>query len=244
MTRTLADYRPQHDDDCLLRRCTAKVRGQCGFQPHYPWHHDKRSSHYHVFQGPPCTCGLDALILAVRAESRWQPIASAPKDGKPVLLWCTHLDGRGGRVETGSWHDTYGGSWWDSGLEYTFDDPTHWMPLPSSPTERPELTETYFNAVAEEIERALDEIDRASFIVDYAVIKRGAGGMGAVVELSTAKHAILFIRRALREIGRVSVPVSEATEKEKDFARCVEPQPSISSPDQRDDHSGNSRQEK
>src|SRR4030095_14278323 len=43
--------------------------------------------------------------------------------------------------------------------------------------------------------------------VDYAVIGRGAGGLEAVVEASTATHAILFIRRVLR---KVSVSVEEA----------------------------------
>src|SRR4029453_10519877 len=67
--------------------------------------------------------------------------------------------------------------------------------------------EPRLNEVAAEIERALDEIQRTSFLVDYAVIGRGAGGLEAVVEASTATHAILFIRRVLR---KVSVSVSDA----------------------------------
>lgn len=57
----------------------------------------------------------------------WQPIETAPKDGTSILL-----------------ADNYGGMqicWWDSydwrhdldDVCSTFDDPTHWMPLPPSP---------------------------------------------------------------------------------------------------------------
>jgi len=77
--------------------------------------------------------------------SEWQPIATAPKDGRRILLW----DARKNVVVSGSWHsdsgrDDPGGyeppwSWWvadedvimwDSGPD---DHPTHWMSLPEPP---------------------------------------------------------------------------------------------------------------
>lgn len=73
-------------------------------------------------------------------------------------------------------------------------------------------TETLPHGVAAEIERSLDMIERESFIIDYSVIGRGAGGLGAVVELSTAKHAILFIRRTLRGSGTSSLSEASASD--------------------------------
>lgn len=64
----------------------------------------------------------------------WQSMATAPKDGTSVLLWCTDVDGRNGRVSFGTWHDFFGGTWWDWSMEYTLSHPTHWMPLPDPPT--------------------------------------------------------------------------------------------------------------
>lgn len=51
----------------------------------------------------------------------WQPIATAPKDGENVLLWCG-----GPEPVIGFWNRRDG--WGD-------DFPTHWMPLPAPPTE-------------------------------------------------------------------------------------------------------------
>lgn len=63
----------------------------------------------------------------------WQPIETAPKGGSPVLLWCTDICGLNGHVSVGTWHEAYGGSWWDRGMEYTLDHASHWMPLPEPP---------------------------------------------------------------------------------------------------------------
>lgn len=63
----------------------------------------------------------------------WQPIASAPKDGTAVLLWTTDIIGANGRACVGRW-GAYNGAWWDVGMEYTLNHPTHWMPLPPSPS--------------------------------------------------------------------------------------------------------------
>lgn len=73
----------------------------------------------------------------------WQPIATAPKDGTNVLLWCHDYR----KIEIGSFRVDGGFSdneeplW----LDNSYDDfscgyasvplePTHWMPLPAAPT--------------------------------------------------------------------------------------------------------------
>ena len=66
---------------------------------------------------------------------------------------------------------------------------------PASP-----LTSHVLAPVLEELERSLAWIDRESFVVDNAVIKRGARGLGVVVEASTAMHGLLFVRQRLRDL--------------------------------------------
>lgn len=73
--------------------------------------------------------------------SEWQPIETAPKDGLgfgPMLL-CGHVDSRW--IRFGRW-DPMGRRWLYSGTNERSqwsmkegDAPTHWMPLPSPPTE-------------------------------------------------------------------------------------------------------------
>lgn len=69
----------------------------------------------------------------------WQPIETAPKDGRMVLL------AESGYVECGFWHDGSecyghrGGAGWFSEedrhnlLTARNVHPTHWMPLPAPP---------------------------------------------------------------------------------------------------------------
>jgi hypothetical protein len=72
----------------------------------------------------------------------------------------------------------------------------------SAPAEEP------LKPIFDEIEKSLGWVKHESFIVDYAVINRGAGGLGCVVEHSTAMHALLFVRQALR----AARPAQEALE--------------------------------
>ena len=62
---------------------------------------------------------------ALRDAERWQPIVSAPMDGRAVIL--AHM---GGKPYIGKWcHDT----WVDErGLSR---GPSHWRPLPAPPTQ-------------------------------------------------------------------------------------------------------------
>jgi hypothetical protein len=54
MTRTLADYRPQHDYECEVFKCSTCGSRYCTL------------SSGHVFTKKPCSCGLDALITVSR----------------------------------------------------------------------------------------------------------------------------------------------------------------------------------
>ena len=62
--------------------------------------------------------------------SEWQPIETAPRDGKHILAY-THDD----QIKEVWWQKDF-----LDGLEYWQDDwdgepmPTHWMPLPEPPT--------------------------------------------------------------------------------------------------------------
>ena len=66
----------------------------------------------------------------------WQPIETAPRDGRTVLL-AEPVDGK---VFTtpGHWLEDYGG-WWEHGshptdyVDLPVENPTHWMPLPPPP---------------------------------------------------------------------------------------------------------------
>ncbi len=54
-----------------------------------------------------------------KRQSKWLPIESAPKDGRPILLWHK------------GWHCICLGR----RLDNYEPQPTHWMPLPSPPAE-------------------------------------------------------------------------------------------------------------
>lgn len=81
----------------------------------------------------PLPQAIEALTNMPSAESGWQPIETAPKDGRPVLLFarCQHATASGIVV---GWHLEDRG--W---IELSFTSPvgivpSHWMPLPEFPT--------------------------------------------------------------------------------------------------------------
>jgi hypothetical protein len=64
---------------------------------------------------------------------KWQPIQTAPKDGRPVLLsfrdeddeWCVIQGWYESEIADRQWYDIYHGP----------VEPIHWMPLPDAPTD-------------------------------------------------------------------------------------------------------------
>lgn len=74
--------------------------------------------------------------------SNWQPIESAPKDGRPLLL-CRMHDGKLVAMGEGFWGRRYNqfnhvptneGERWCRGCGlFAFPEPTHWRRLPRAP---------------------------------------------------------------------------------------------------------------
>ena len=88
---------------------------------------------------PKCGAGNDALGYAhlptCPAQSTgWQPIATAPRDGRKILVWC-------GGIELVTWcspepwggEKTWAGDCAGPGYQNTYEDATHWMTLPDPP---------------------------------------------------------------------------------------------------------------
>lgn len=136
--RTLADYRPRHDNGCGVERCAccdAYVTGG-----------HITSLLGHEATPKPCTCGLDALLAVSLPEAApaltWQPIETAKREPVAIIggcikdgavLWCCAV----------MWMET---DWvWESppdrdgsmscdAVHFTMPV-THWMPLPPAPQE-------------------------------------------------------------------------------------------------------------
>ena len=80
-----------------------------------------------------------ALRKKVLLEAaKWQPIETAPKDGSEILLHCS-----GVLSDTGLcyWRNDHVMQGWTWGLGHAFKNPTHWMPLPTAPTELRRMAE-------------------------------------------------------------------------------------------------------
>ena len=96
-----------------------------------------------------CHCRVAAIaaiaiaykIERLRAENKpaltqWQPIETAPKDGRWILVWAPDHN-----VEKVGWCNKPEGGYWSPLLMDPFDSsplyykPTHWMPLPPPPSE-------------------------------------------------------------------------------------------------------------
>lgn len=68
----------------------------------------------------------------------WQPIETAPKDGRNILVSDGRLVSIGGwltDIDHGAeWEGQIGmAGWWAFDLGPNNDRPTHWMPLPEPP---------------------------------------------------------------------------------------------------------------
>lgn len=71
--------------------------------------------------------------------SKWQPIATAPKNGRPVLVShpagiCVAAYLAGTYAGPPAWYVWQGDTYACDGSENAWDiKPTHWMPLPAAP---------------------------------------------------------------------------------------------------------------
>lgn len=76
---------------------------------------------------------LEGASLPAQTPQTWQPIESAPKDGTDLLLWCPveHDVAVAGFQHVGYWDDFSDG--WQIPDTNMYIQPTHWMPLPTSP---------------------------------------------------------------------------------------------------------------
>lgn len=81
------------------------------------------------------------LAWEARGRAEWQPIESAPKDGSRFDVWAKAwlpaFDRfEGCRFATCYWRDGDSMGAWKAGIVGVSRDwrPTHWMPLPPSPT--------------------------------------------------------------------------------------------------------------
>ena len=76
---------------------------------------------------------LDALESALRlvlAQREWQPIETAPRDGRQLILLLT---------PSGFPQVAYSNTWWTAGFSVECK-PTHWMPLPAAAPQAKEQT--------------------------------------------------------------------------------------------------------
>ena len=93
-----------------------------------------------LVQEQECVALCDHALAALRREpaategAGWQPIETAPKDGRAIQLVS------GNWQTTGSWHKAYQ-CWTTNGPVYSKypadEQPTHWMPLPAPPAKHP-----------------------------------------------------------------------------------------------------------
>jgi len=63
-------------------------------------------------------------------ERQWMPIESAPRDGSEFVVYCPPAHGIGHMASLCKWHEDAG---------FCVDElrePTHWMPLPNTPTSK------------------------------------------------------------------------------------------------------------
>ena len=65
------------------------------------------------------------------AAREWQPIETAPRNGRNI--WAAYPDGEGHVFQTEAWWSAQDHEWQEAfGCEKL--EPTHWMPLPAPPT--------------------------------------------------------------------------------------------------------------
>ena len=73
---------------------------------------------------------LESALRLVLAQREWQPIETAPKDGRQLILLLT---------PSGFPQVAYSNTWWTAGFSVECK-PTHWMPLPAAAPQAKEQT--------------------------------------------------------------------------------------------------------
>ena len=76
---------------------------------------------------------MAGVVWEAAVQSRWQPIETAPNDGKQFICWNGNemaILNQPPGCAIGRWHKTSGK--WNGGF-VSFDKPTHWMPIPEAP---------------------------------------------------------------------------------------------------------------
>lgn len=89
-TRTLKDYRPQHDDGCAVQICA-------GCKLSKPIHFDQQRlvkrgarSRLHKFVAMPCTCGLDTPLASSSQTVEEAKTCATCDFQHPLYENCTH----------------------------------------------------------------------------------------------------------------------------------------------------------
>jgi hypothetical protein len=81
----------------------------------------------------------EPLTNTINIKWNWQPIETAPRNETRILIAGYDEHDKKMHVASAYWHaSAYGnGLWTDSSGEYSTaaGSPTHWMPLPDSPSE-------------------------------------------------------------------------------------------------------------
>lgn len=108
---------------------------------------DSRSHWTDAFYEAYCVGVLDerieqkSVIRALEAkvaEREWQPIETAPKDGTQILVTGFYCQSKNRFYEAAEWNEVTNG-WWNLSVEFAEANcligPTHWMPLPTPPTQ-------------------------------------------------------------------------------------------------------------
>jgi hypothetical protein len=75
---------------------------------------------------------LDGWLARARLDGGWSPIESAPLDGTVVLIYSP-MEG----VMSSRWEYQWQGFPWRCAQDRKRQIPTHWMPLPEPPHDRP-----------------------------------------------------------------------------------------------------------
>jgi hypothetical protein len=91
------------------------------------WNIASLYSHYLASETRDLAAHIDVALDRVCSGARWQPIETAPKDGRRIWLADTK------NLVTGYWSQPVGAWRTDWLVGDAGDKPTHWMPLPDLP---------------------------------------------------------------------------------------------------------------